>query len=138
MSVNETDTFGFTDTPPRAALLSHNDLTGEETPRLWVVPEVVGITFDGRVYHVTTPEGSLCGRDDSELYPVERWRVAGRWRPCEECFAPAQLTVDIPDTGEERDLRGNPDMFARGVCEFCDASFDDYMSHLLNECAEAP
>lgn len=136
MKVEETGALGFTNPPLWADVISHSDGGGKEFPRLAEVPDLVGITFDGREYHpIFRASGSTpCGYDAEDVYHVERWQVDGRFRPCEECFVPSKLDIEIPEPGKEGDLAVSRCRFRNGGCPMCGEEFDDYMGHLVAEC----
>lgn len=136
MKAEETNPIGFTDPSPRAQVLSHSLGGGGDHPRLRSVPDLVGITFDGQVYHpIYRPTGDTpCGYEAEEVFRVERYQVDGQWRPCPECFDLDHLDIEIPAEGEEGDLLDKPQRFRNGGCPMCGEPFDDYMAHLVNDC----
>lgn len=139
MKAEETDSFGAVDLSPHAEEVSQS-LREDGFPRIDFVPETVGITFAGQVYHpIHEPTGQTpCGFSSDDVFHVERFQVDGRWRPCAECFDTDALDIEIPPEGEERDLTSSRSAFRNGGCPMCRSEYDSYMTHLIHECEGEP
>jgi hypothetical protein len=139
MKAEETEGFGAIDVSHKAQVVS-DSLREDGFPRIDFVPEIVGITFAGRVYHpIYEPTGETpCGYTEDSVYHVKRWQVDGRWRPCPECFDIGALDIEIPPEDAERDLAASRSAFRNGGCPMCQSEYDSYMTHLIHECEGEP